>query len=282
MENEAAVSDNLSIYSGGELMLMATPSNISSLGAFLMILAVAIDPMSQQLLSTIQKQVASPPGNNATIPILSRWIDETGQASIAIAGDGSNAASSSSLSNGMTSAIQSGFYYGNQTVATLDPNCSSGNCTFDPYWSLAVCTSFADVTSHLVAKNTSTNESNTVTFGLTPESYVVRTVGDDIYFMNMSSATSATAGSVATVTNPLGVNFTETIAFKDVDAPIADVFIIVATGIKGGISLIRPLSLCLNGVFKVTLRPCTTVRCRRHSAVPCATSPPPVDHTLSH
>ncbi|KXL48707.1 MAG: hypothetical protein FE78DRAFT_293237 [Acidomyces sp. 'richmondensis'] len=232
---DMATFDNASrgIVGGFTLLWKTKLRNVSSVGAFLMILAIAIDPISQQLLSTAQKQVASPPGNNATIPILSRWTDETGQASITIVGDSPNAASSSSLSNGMKSAIQTGFYYGNQTVPILDPNCLGGNCTFDKYWSLAVCTSFADVTSHLVAKNTSTNESATVTFSLTPDSYVVRAVGDDVYFMNISSATSASPSSLVTGTNPVQINFTETIAFKDVNAPIADVFVIVANGING-------------------------------------------------
>src|SRR4051812_25206543 len=53
----------------------------------------------------------------------------------------------------MRGAIQGGIIYAtNETIPTLSPMCSSGNCTWDSYSSLEVCSKTANVTDMLRAE----------------------------------------------------------------------------------------------------------------------------------
>jgi hypothetical protein len=121
----------------------------------------------------------------------------------------------------------------NVSLADIAPLCPGGNCTFNPYWSLAVCTRFANVSDHLSENTTSEGFRHY----LSESHYIAHSVRKNV-FMNMSSATGPiqTLPKVETddrdpliFTNSLPdpLNFTESIAFRDISDPIADVFIIV-------------------------------------------------------
>ena len=125
----------------------------------------------------------------------------------------------------MKGAIQTGLYGGARTIADIAPSCPGGNCTFKPYWSLAVCSSVADISSHLVQK----------TFNNTHYPYYPPTLryyasthqfidGSPVYVFNVTSAGMNS-------TNRDGrLKFTDSVAFKDIDAPLADIIVLYLKG----------------------------------------------------
>jgi hypothetical protein len=142
------------------------------------------------------------------------------------------------ISAGMKSSIQAGLGNGNEEVLNLPATCPSGNCKFNDYSALAVCVSFADVTEHLYATNNTVDETTglyQVRLQLTNDHYLVRNSGDDdLHHMprgeiNVSSvATSFEARVRGTGFAFLSLN--QSIAFRDLQAPLADIFIITRNG----------------------------------------------------
>jgi hypothetical protein len=135
----------------------------------------------------------------------------------------------------MRAAIQSSLYVANETVLDIAPDCSSLNCTFLSYTSLAVCTSFADVTSHLASVNVTRDPDPRArplfVDALSNSSYINKSGGR----FNASSAAfdDSRSGSRAFSERAPFLIFNNTIAFKDVPVPLADVFVIYAKEIVG-------------------------------------------------
>ncbi|KAH9896178.1 hypothetical protein F4778DRAFT_745371 [Xylariomycetidae sp. FL2044] len=217
------------IVGGFELAWETRLKSIASVGSLLMLFSLAVDPMSQQLVSLVSREVPTPV--NATIPVATTFI--LGQGMI-IDNTVSGGYGDSGISSGIKGVIQTGLYSANETVPDLTPSCMSGNCTFPPYWSLAVCSSFADVSSHLeqVIVPTDGNAGfDEYYYQLTNGSYITSGWG----LFNSSSAVLPGAKQPKDRTGSKPFNFTESIAFRDVTHPLADLFVIHDNGTEGEI-----------------------------------------------
>jgi hypothetical protein len=119
----------------------------------------------------------------------------------------------------------------NLSLSDIAPLCSGGNCTFDPYWSLAVCTRVANVTDKLT-KSESNDRGNIIDVYRLTESHYLETHGSQYTrLMNMTSATGPvvdTKNPDPTVSSLRSIKFSESVAFRDANKPIADIFIIVS------------------------------------------------------
>ena len=139
----------------------------------------------------------------------------------------------------MKTAIQNGLFSENSVVLDTQPACSSGNCTWPSYRSLAICARSADVTSYLQTKEVSVRgdlpgqpKHNELRWYLSKQNYLQ----DNIYSLsNLSSAAKLDpiyavledpiSGEQET-DNPISLDFSDSIAFKDSALPVADVFMI--------------------------------------------------------
>lgn len=140
----------------------------------------------------------------------------------------------------MKGAIQNGLYSQLSDILDLEPACSTGNCTWPSYRSLAVCARSADVSSSLTPSSVrvpgdssrGTPSYKGVKWSLTPHNHVI---ASDALVINVSSgakqdpilSTDSSRGS--STGDPIRLDFSDSIAFKDSTAPIADVFIIYST-----------------------------------------------------
>ncbi|KAL8828506.1 MAG: hypothetical protein Q9191_002545 [Dirinaria sp. TL-2023a] len=135
---------------------------IASVGAIITILALAVDPTVQQMVSIRSEQ------RNSTVPA------SLGRAqSFLQYGPGSGYTwPPSSPTSGMLGAIYSGIFFGvqdsNAAAVSLDmnPSCATGNCTFPPFQSLATCSTCEDVSQALVRTCPSSNDSSYCQFSL--------------------------------------------------------------------------------------------------------------------
>lgn len=132
----------------------------------------------------------------------------------------------------MKAAILNGLYAGTTTIDHIQPTCPGGNCTYPGYRSLAICTRSADVSSHLKSKKAYVDDSPEITpdnfnqwqWYLTDSNYLINN-GTNLF--SLSSA--AKKNPIEYRTSPsMALNFSQSIAFKDSSAPIADVFMIYA------------------------------------------------------
>lgn len=175
------------------------------MGAFITLFAVAIDPLSQQLVSYHPGSVET----NDTVASLPRAIEYhelgtnldavivLGQDTDALIDLDENPGDYAYISVDMKSAIRSGLVYGNERVLELPATCPGGNCTFEEYSTLAVCASFADVTEHLYPTNGSTNKKSgtfEVQLHLTEDHFLAQYADDALLSqgnMNVSSVPRA-------------------------------------------------------------------------------------------
>lgn len=102
-------------------------------------------------------------------------------------------------------------------MSDLAPSCPTGNCDFDTYWSLSVCTSYTNVTPHLYTKTPFDSR-----WYLTPEHFI--STGN--VYMNI---TSASRGVQDDDSSMQAVTFSDSIAYRDINPPIVDTLIIVTT-----------------------------------------------------
>jgi hypothetical protein len=131
------------------------------MGAVITLLAVAIDPLSQQLVAYRDSSVEVS-GLHAIILTANEFLEITTNVEGVITStedyqDLLQLAQSPSdyayISVGMKRAIRAGLGNGKNRVLNLPAACPSGNCTFEAYSFHAVCTSFADVTERLYPKD---------------------------------------------------------------------------------------------------------------------------------
>ena len=209
-----------------------------------MIFAIAIDPLSQQLISYSYTSIPDP-GVNATIGISHEWDEmytsRTGtfrtpglgrhvplDAEIFTITNPRLGASDAAISSGMKGAILSGLYSETKLIKDATPFCPRSNCTFEPYMSLAVCSSIADISSHVAMRTV-----NTSSPGLPQLRYYASThqylSGDTFSFMNVSSAAWNFARTNASKGAIVWMRFPDSVAFKSVSDPIADVIAIYQT-----------------------------------------------------
>ena len=96
--------------------------HMSSLGALFIVVALAIDPFVQQVASIQSDRVASS-SQNATLPVRWKYTDVE------------HSDIKGAVYNGLFGSVDN----------TLSPYCPSGNCTFPPYQTLAICSQCVDV-----------------------------------------------------------------------------------------------------------------------------------------
>jgi hypothetical protein len=112
---------------------------IASLGLLVIVIAVAVDPFTQQIIHYYESATLSTVAGNATLPRTSQY--NIGGVHIA--------AGLSSIDHGMLGAILGGFWTPS-TVSNTVPvsNCLTGNCTFtEPYNSIGMCSSCTDLSN---------------------------------------------------------------------------------------------------------------------------------------
>lgn len=128
----------------------------------------------------------------------------------------------------MKAAIQNGLYTDTSDILDIQPVCSSGNCTWPSYRSLAICAQSVNVTSSLKTKIVPIagglpGETGTQ-WSISTLNYVI----DNAYsLLNLSSA----ANMQSILENqqiPTPLNFSNSIAFQNRSSTLADVFIIYA------------------------------------------------------
>ncbi|KAL8727516.1 MAG: hypothetical protein Q9166_005987 [cf. Caloplaca sp. 2 TL-2023] len=213
---------------------MTANRQIASVGALLIIGGLAIDPLSQQLVHYIPQDVPGDLGS-ATIQAASTWTGGTQD--------------SSALVRGVTTpplptkgAIQNGLFSQNSLIPDLTPICSTGNCTFPSYRSLAICARSADVTYALKPKSFTVEGEEYPGQGKVTEQrwYLSQSNwirSDSNGLLNMRSVAppdaSDSTGSDSTSSDQdqldaIALNFSNSIAFKDSALPVADVFMIYA------------------------------------------------------
>jgi hypothetical protein len=191
--------------------LRLTPT--ASFGALLTVAHLAIAPLAQQSLLSLSVSVVEP-GGKATIPTTMDWTEAVQQTQTFEMPYGYD-----SISPGMKGAILNGlFASANVTINNTLPICTTGNCTFPKYQSLALCVSSADVTPHL-QNLTAGREIRWCLPGGFCASNNLTTITEKYVIANVTSAATGDAEFLS----PL--NYTS-LAFADHATPLGDFYII--------------------------------------------------------
>ncbi|KAM3420598.1 hypothetical protein BST61_g3860 [Cercospora zeina] len=134
------IYDSASRGPWGSLCLLARPrlAHLSSLGALLTVVALAIEPFFQLVPSFPVKMVPTT-STLATIPVASS-VNQVERDPINY--------DYFTAGQGLKGAIYDGLF-GSSTNKQVDPSCPTGNCTWAPYTSLAVCSACTNLTSML-------------------------------------------------------------------------------------------------------------------------------------
>ncbi|KAF2475904.1 uncharacterized protein BDR25DRAFT_253533 [Lindgomyces ingoldianus] len=182
--------------------------HIASLGCIVTILAIAIDPLTQQALSQPTRSIPVPTGT-ATIPRAQNY-----SLSMDALQDGDDYISAP---NSLIGAMYIGLYTPlDQEVAFPNPDCSTGNCTWTNYKSLGICQETKDVTkqrdsicSPCTGKNASATQSCHYACDMSTT------------FLNVSALRSQTLTRYSTEGLPENVSLS--LGFEDIVWPVADV-----------------------------------------------------------
>ncbi|KAJ4246011.1 hypothetical protein NW762_013755 [Fusarium torreyae] len=198
--------------------------SVASLGAFLVVVQLAVAPLTQQSLHYESRGVAVE-GINATTPVRTRYFESIQEPLIK-----GTPAGYSSLGAGMKAAIISGLFMDTDvTINNTLPSCPSGNCTFGEYSTLAVCATFANVTSYLESRSEGKKQS--VLEYCIADGICMKSLDQtDIVKGNMTSAARGEQLDAPLTTrrrSPESYNYTS-MAFKDHPSPIADFYVIYA------------------------------------------------------
>ncbi|KAE8454223.1 hypothetical protein EG329_005148 [Mollisiaceae sp. DMI_Dod_QoI] len=123
-------------------------SLVAYIGCAITIVALTVDPFSQQILSYHTMPTLSPGSVATTSRSLIYDYGSQGQGDNGVSGDGVYA-----RDNGMAAAVMTGVY-GFQTPVQFQ--CTSSNCTFPDFTSLGVCSECTDVTASTIQTCNST------------------------------------------------------------------------------------------------------------------------------
>ncbi|KAJ5703657.1 hypothetical protein N7493_011582 [Penicillium malachiteum] len=107
-------------------------------GAFLTILALAVDPFAQQILSFPVKPIQAS-NETASIPCVQNYTSGLG-------GDYNGLHGEAGLTPSLARAIISGILISNSSIR---PECSSGSCSYPEFVSLGNCGHYKDVTEQM-------------------------------------------------------------------------------------------------------------------------------------
>lgn len=129
----------------------------------------------------------------------------------------------------MKGTVQTGLYSSNTTILDVEPVCPGGNCTFEPYWSLAICTSFADVSDNLKSRKLPSNSSTYAYFKeyYLTEHHSISALPNALFNMtSVATRQSLQHNESQFEIEPL--NFNHSIAFSNVQNAIGDFFVFYA------------------------------------------------------
>ncbi|KAF2677384.1 hypothetical protein K458DRAFT_436675 [Lentithecium fluviatile CBS 122367] len=224
---ELDVFDQGSRGAFGSLVLMwkVKLRNIVSIGALLLVLGLAVDPMSQALLSyETRPQVDTE--SAAYVDTAYMWDSRSQEDNLLDTAD-SSVFQAQDPPLYMKAAVLTGLFASNATINHTPPVCASGNCNWSPYHSLAVCTRWQDVSSHVKHVEVYEERKNTTysLWSLTDRNFLELGLEFSTCQLNMSSAANPEpdAGYAG---QPSAMRFDDSIAFKDSNRPLADVFIV--------------------------------------------------------
>jgi hypothetical protein len=137
-------------YGAVQLLLTLREIDIGLLGAFVVLCALVYEPFIQQTIST--PLLPSLLSTNSSLPIATAYTAyEFGGPQVTV----------ENIELPMKAAIYDGIFYQNvsATATAISPTCSTGNCTFEQYSSLFVCSRCVNVTSLIQSTCTGGNSS---------------------------------------------------------------------------------------------------------------------------
>lgn len=185
---------------------------IASLGAFITIISVAADPLAQQAITTPHREVAVP----GTAAVL-----RADNYSMPVGGltDGDDYRVPP---NTLVGAAYIGLYTPiGQTVPFPDPICTTGNCTFQPYSSLGICTDTKRIPNDVVR---STCEECMRQQDWESQCHgMCRSIPTN--FVRMTVLKNGVLSHYSTIDDPALMTESESIAFPEYGWPLANIFI---------------------------------------------------------
>ncbi|KAI4102758.1 MAG: hypothetical protein LQ339_004497 [Xanthoria mediterranea] len=223
-------------WGGLELLWKINIRQIASLGALLVVVGLPVTPLSQQLVQyDVRNQNISGQPDTASLLTAISWDEsdtDDGVASVPYRlTQGGQPLETPSPPLLMKAAILRGLYAGTTTIDHIRPTCPGGNCTYPHYRSLAICARSEDVSSQLNHKKAYADDSpeitpenfNVLQWSLTDSNYLI---DDGMNRFNLSSAAKKNPTKYYEYGTPTPMDFSQSIAFKDSSAPVADVFMI--------------------------------------------------------
>ncbi|KAI9041824.1 DUF3176 domain-containing protein [Aspergillus affinis] len=150
------------------------PRHLVSIGCLILVVGAAIAPFVQQVIAINLRPVPSSGVSSIEVCNSSTYTDyDEG------AGPGMNEVPLSTAGAIYTGLFQSASPHSN--AVTL--SCPTGNCTFDPYQSLGICTRCANITDQLANSSNSFGTLMQYDFKL-PNGFHFETASNEIYLMN--------------------------------------------------------------------------------------------------
>jgi hypothetical protein len=195
-------------YGAAQLLLTLQEIDISLVGAFVMLCALVYEPFIQQTIST--PLLSSSLSTNSSLPIATTYAayDFGGLQSGVI-----------NIELPMKAAIYDGIFYQNvsTTATAISPTCSTGNCTFEQYSSLFVCSRCVNVTSLIKSTCTSGSLSTSSPYCVYALPNGLNATGDHSLLQTSTGALSTTEFDNA---GPVISNFSS-IIFSDNDPVVS-------------------------------------------------------------
>ncbi|PWY88170.1 hypothetical protein BO70DRAFT_377746 [Aspergillus heteromorphus CBS 117.55] len=154
------------------------PRHLVSIGCFILVVAAAIAPFVQQVLTTKPQPIQTPDQSSIRVCNTSTYVDYAEGA-----GPGMNKAPLSTMGAIYTGLFQSEGPNSDSVAIT----CPTGNCTFAPYQSLGFCSRCANITSDLTLAPSSTDSTTeTYSYNLT-NGLSFTTSYSSMYLMNATT-----------------------------------------------------------------------------------------------
>lgn len=208
-------------------------------GAFLTVLTLAIGPFIQQVVSF---PTIYPNSTQAGIPIATRLKDGG-----AFSGSLGSGVRTGDIDLNMLAAIYAGLYSSTDTDFNVTSTCSTHNCSWSSYETLAVCSTCANLTSQLTTSVNEGNEGMVASdryrlpngFGLEGVQLIGTGNGARYYnsSLNISTPGPAMTSDSDTIFNP--------IAFPNMRSVLTDLFAVASfpvNGTRGGADDLFPSS----------------------------------------
>jgi hypothetical protein len=184
---------------------------VASTGALLTIMTIAINPFVQQIISYEARLVNV---TEASIPVAINY-NTTGQVGGSLEADLT-----------IKAAIMNAVLNIDATSSLFDvrPDCATGNCTWPPYQTLAVCSACNDLTKELTTKSANLKNSDK-----TPIPGTNSSLPNGLFLVaeEWRSSQGLVTMTLNNSANTDGLGSPESIAFSDPN-PFLDVFAIVA------------------------------------------------------